>query len=681
MPKDHATKHSFSWQGAFDRNIGWLTEWEQTALRGKTVAIAGVGGVGGAHLLALTRLGIGGFILADFDTFDLANFNRQVGASMSTLGRPKLDVMAEMALDINPELRITRFHEGLTTENMDRFLETADMFVDGLDFFVMDIRQEVFARCGELRIPSVTAAPIGMGTGFIAFMPGGQTFEEYFRLEGQPENEQYLRFLLGVAPSGMHRPYLVDPSRINLEERRGPSTTVGCGLCAAMVGAQAVRILLQRGGVRPAPFHHHFDAYLGKMVTTRLRWGNGGLLQRIKLGLARKGIAAAVNSSASKVPALEAHGHAEGQDKTILSILDAARWTPSGDNGQPWKFDIRHGDDEDTSVGVSLPHVTEYNPYEYRSFQPNIMSCGMLLESMDIAASAFGRALEWSLEEGTDMLNIRVRFPVAPGRATSPLLGALSARSVNRTPYRMRPLTHTEKASLQKAASPELWVSWRESKSQKMAWARLGARATDIRLRMSEAFEVHRKVIDWSPGHSATGLPSRALGLNGPTIKMMRWAMKGWGRMHAMNKLLGTSAAALQLDLLPGLGSAAFMLLGDAQSEWREDMVEEPGDRMRRLLGAGRAVQRVWLTATRMGLSMQPNTATLIFSHYGATDAPFTSDEQVRRKASALADAFKSQVREGEGEGHILFLARIGEPKGMPPIERSVRKSVAELMR
>jgi tRNA A37 threonylcarbamoyladenosine dehydratase len=57
----------FSYAQAFDRNIGWVTEPEQQLLRAKRIAIAGLGGVGGAHLLTLARLGIGGFHLADFD--------------------------------------------------------------------------------------------------------------------------------------------------------------------------------------------------------------------------------------------------------------------------------------------------------------------------------------------------------------------------------------------------------------------------------------------------------------------------------------------------------------------------------------------------------------------------------------------------------------------------------------
>src|SRR5215467_3749695 len=112
----------FNYSDAFDRNIGWITESEQQLLRGKRIAIAGMGGVGGAHLLTLTRLGIGRFNLADFDSFEVHNFNRQVGANLSSVGRPKVDVMAEMASAINPELEIRRFPEGVTPANLDSFL-------------------------------------------------------------------------------------------------------------------------------------------------------------------------------------------------------------------------------------------------------------------------------------------------------------------------------------------------------------------------------------------------------------------------------------------------------------------------------------------------------------------------------------------------------------------------------
>lgn len=101
----------FDYDEAFSRNIGWVTTEEQQILRRRRVAIAGMGGVGGGHLLALARLGIGAFTIADFDVFDIVNFNRQAGAMMSTRGREKADVLAEMARDINPEIELSSFPE------------------------------------------------------------------------------------------------------------------------------------------------------------------------------------------------------------------------------------------------------------------------------------------------------------------------------------------------------------------------------------------------------------------------------------------------------------------------------------------------------------------------------------------------------------------------------------------
>ena len=271
----------FSYADAFDRNIGWLTEGEQQALKGKTVAIAGMGGVGGVHLLTLVRLGVSKFHIADLDCFEVANFNRQVGAMMSTLDQPKVDVLAKMAKDINPEAEITVFPSGVTPQNLDTFLEGVDLFIDGFDFFVLDIRRATFARCRELGIPAMTAAPVGMGVAFLLFTQDSMSFEDYFRLEGKSELRQYINFLMGLAPSGMHRSYLADPARLDIAKRKAPSTMVGVGLCAAYTGAQAVKCLLHRGAVKPAPFHYHFDAYLNKFKLG-FRSGNGGWLQRLK---------------------------------------------------------------------------------------------------------------------------------------------------------------------------------------------------------------------------------------------------------------------------------------------------------------------------------------------------------------------------------------------------------------
>lgn len=279
----------FDFAAAFSRTIGWVTGEEQQRLRGARIAIAGLGGVGGSHLLTLTRLGVGGFNLADFDTFALENFNRQAGANLHTIDRPKLDVLIEMALSINPELRIRQFPMGVDPTQTDTFLADCDLYLDGLDFFAMEARRAMFSACDRLGIAAVTAAPLGMGSALLNFLPGGMSFEQYFQLEGIGEYQQYLRFLVGLAPAALHAGYLVMPERIDLVAKKGPSTPMGCELCAGFAATQVLKILLGRGKVLAAPWGLQFDAYQNRLRRTWRPGGNRHPLQRLAIRIgARK---------------------------------------------------------------------------------------------------------------------------------------------------------------------------------------------------------------------------------------------------------------------------------------------------------------------------------------------------------------------------------------------------------
>ncbi|UCV26645.1 ThiF family adenylyltransferase [Ferribacterium limneticum] len=288
---------TFDYNTAFSRNIGWVTEAEQERLRNCRVAIGGLGGVGGVHLLTLARLGIGKFNVADFDKFDLVNFNRQVGATMSSLDRPKIEVLEEMARDINPELDIHLFPEGLSSENLDKFLEGVDVYVDGLDFFVFDIRRKTFAACRAKGIPVVTAAPLGLGTAVLVFSPSGMSCEDYFGFEGCDELEMAIRFLVGLSPAVLQRGYVADMSRISLPERRGPSSIASCQLCAGVAAVETLKLLLGRGEIQYAPRGSQFDAYRMKYVRTWRPGGHRNPLQRLMRFLLRQQLRKASNSA------------------------------------------------------------------------------------------------------------------------------------------------------------------------------------------------------------------------------------------------------------------------------------------------------------------------------------------------------------------------------------------------
>jgi molybdopterin/thiamine biosynthesis adenylyltransferase len=274
---------------AFSRTLGLVTPAELEKLHGSTVAIAGLGGVGGSHLLTLTRLGIGAFHLADFDTFGLENFNRQAGADITTIGRSKIEVMRERACQINPQLTVRAFPEGVTAKNIGEFLAGVDVYVDGLDYFAFPMRSAIFRSCYEKHIPAITAAPLGMGVALLNFMPGKMSFHDYFDWnEADPDVTKAIKFLAGLSPSFPQRGYLVDRTYVDFKAGKGPSTPMACELCAGFAGTEVLKILLGRGKVRAAPHSLHFDAYVNRFYSRTLRFGNRHPLQRLKMAVMRR---------------------------------------------------------------------------------------------------------------------------------------------------------------------------------------------------------------------------------------------------------------------------------------------------------------------------------------------------------------------------------------------------------
>ncbi|MFA9460946.1 ThiF family adenylyltransferase [Thiohalorhabdus sp. Cl-TMA] len=656
----------FRYEQAFCRNLGWVTEWEQQLLRDRTVAIAGLGGVGGSHLVTLTRLGVGGFHLADPDHFELANFNRQAGATMSRLGRDKLGVMTEVARDINPEVRIEGFPEGLTEDNLADFLAGVDLFIDGLDFFVLEIRARAFQRCAALGIPAITAAPLGMGAALLTFLPGGMGFEDYFRLSGKPPERRQVNFLAGLSPRGPHRTYLRDPRQVDFERGRGPSTPMAIDLCAGAAATEALKLFLDRGRVRGAPHYFHFDAYRGRWIRGWLPGGNRNPLQQLRLRAGYRVFSRFARQArrTAPVPGPEAR-------TDLQRMVDRARWAPSGDNQQPWRFELEEPD----TLRIYLEEKGEGTVYDFASL-PNRMTLGFLLESLRLAASELGRDFRWSsrpLSGGA--LMVEAEAPKEASVAPDPLAPFLPVRSVDRRAHRRFPLGADLQTELASCLGEEFEVRWLAAPGERWEVARIQALATDIRLRIPEAFRVHQAVLDWTEANSADGIPAHSVGLDPLTAALMRWALGGWRRMRWMSRLPGsTLIPRLEMDLIPGLFTGAHFLVLRRHSSGNGRAETE------QLLRLGADLQRLWLTATRSGLVLHPNLAPLCFAHYGRHGTVFTEDSRAPARARALADRVQALAPDRDPDS-VVFLGRIGWPRRRTAPGRSVRHAWWELVR
>ncbi len=114
------------------RNRGFVSEEEQQNLRQSAVFVPGVGGMGGAAFMALVRAGVGRFIIADIDVFEVSNLNRQLFCRKDTIDQPKAASAARLAREINPEIDLEVLGAEWT-DQLDTILPKVDVVINGMD--------------------------------------------------------------------------------------------------------------------------------------------------------------------------------------------------------------------------------------------------------------------------------------------------------------------------------------------------------------------------------------------------------------------------------------------------------------------------------------------------------------------------------------------------------------------
>lgn len=354
-------------------------------------------------------------------------------------------------------------------------------------------------------------------------------------------------------------------------------------------------------------------------------------------------------------------------DKQIIeSILDLGRWAPSGDNTQPWRFEIAG----DGHVVVHGFDTRDHCVYDLDG-HPSQISLGALLETIAIAATAHGLRTHTSrrLDTADTRPTFDVRFDPDPGVRPDPLIPHITVRSVQRRLMRMRPLTRVEKQALEASVGPAHRVVWLEGMATKWRTARLMFANAKLRLTMPEAYEVHRDVIEWGARHSVDRVPDQALGVDPLTARLMQWIMRDWKRVEFFNRYLaGTVAPRIQMDLVPGIFCAAhFVLAARTPPVTIDDYVT-----------AGRALQRFWLTAASLGLVMQPELTPLIFGRYVREGLAFSTKSGLHEEARALTHRLEALVGGATESRLAVFMGRIGA--GSSPTARSTRRPLGELI-
>ncbi len=283
-------KNNFQYKDAFIRNLGWVTPKEQQKIKNTKIAIIGMGGVGGHHAHCLARIGFSNFKISDLDIFEVQNFNRQFGASNSTIGLSKTEVIKNTILDINPDAKVQTFEQGINLENMKEFLTDVDIICDGLDLYASHLRSPLYELAHQMGVYVISAGPFGMGTSVVAFSPKKMSFNEYFDLNRKDltVEAKIIRFLVGMSPTMIHKKYVASPKHVDLFGGTLPSIHSGCYAASSALATTAVKIALGRGKVMFAPWTFQVDFYLNKSKKRYIPFGNRNFIQKLKIKAAHR---------------------------------------------------------------------------------------------------------------------------------------------------------------------------------------------------------------------------------------------------------------------------------------------------------------------------------------------------------------------------------------------------------
>lgn len=347
-------------------------------------------------------------------------------------------------------------------------------------------------------------------------------------------------------------------------------------------------------------------------------------------------------------------------DSDIRFILESATRAPTGENDQPWKWTVLN-----KAIELRVDKKRMYTPYSI-DLRITDMSLGGAIENLAIAASARGyQATVTYFPDSNDQLHI-ADIILEKGGKPDELYREIEERQSNREPYRTDPLTHAEIAAMV-AANPEkkadvLFITDRNAINKL-------ARATSVHERfifgnktIHDYFFSHVNWTKRSDEQRRIGLSYKLLGLPA-YMGIPLWFSKTWP--IGLLKSLGFPVIAELIGAMIGRKAGAYGAIV-IESNTLLDFVK-----------AGRVMERVWLTATGLGLAVQPMTGIVDFMlemNKGFADQIFSLAEKKRiKKAYETIETIYSAK-----DKTIAFLFRIGRPNKRIP-SKSLRLPIEKV--
>jgi hypothetical protein len=640
------------------RNRYKITLAEQERLGSATLGIVGLSaGHSIAVGLALERVG-SRFRLADFDAFELSNMNR-VASGVPSLGVNKAILAARQLYEIDPYLDVTPFERGITNDTIDAFFDGGtklDVLIEECDDLYMKVRLREEAKARGI--------PVIMETNDRGLL-------DVERFDGEPERpvfhgllegtrsdellgldtEGKTPFLLRILGTDMSPRLAASLIEIDKTVTGWPQLASGNMLGGAVVTDVARRVLLGQ----PAP-SGRYSVDLEALVASR----NAEFAQPFE-GVSGTSVPAARELERERPVAVEA----KPSRSEIEWLVRQATLAPSGGNDQPWRFVWRRGNE----LEVRLDRLRSGSFLDFER-SASFLALGAAAENAWIAASGLKRAVRlepFPAPSDPDLAYRLILGPPSSSVTDHPLLSELEARVTNRQLGERKPLRpeHGEvlrRAAREREAELELVT---DPKTLEQVGVLLGeldrfrflcerlhtAMMSELRLNEEEAAATRDGIDVATLELDAAGMAGLRLLSNPKTSAFLRSLGHGV-RLETSARRSIAAASAVGLVSIDGVDSRAHVQ-------------------------AGRAVQNVWLWATRLGLALQPmSIGPYLFARLtrGAGEG-FTSDEIGR--LSALRERFERvfPATSGRAQPMLFRVARAPAPK-----VRSLRRSVSAVL-
>lgn len=162
------------------RQMSIVTKSQQTRFKNSKIAVIGCGGIGGAAIEMIVRMGVGEINIVDSDVFDMSNLNRQVMSSLDSLNQSKSEITNKKIKLINPYTKVNSFNEKLTEENIEKIVGECDIVIDALDNILTRV---IVARfCKKNKIPFIHGAIHGTMGQITVFTENTPEYEEMFQM-------------------------------------------------------------------------------------------------------------------------------------------------------------------------------------------------------------------------------------------------------------------------------------------------------------------------------------------------------------------------------------------------------------------------------------------------------------------------------------------------------------------